>query len=31
MTEATFTFRVDHDLKQEFSSLAKTVDRSGRS
>jgi len=29
MTEATFTFRVDHDLKQEFSSLAKTVDRSG--
>ncbi|MBV6579049.1 hypothetical protein JL978_19265, partial [Acinetobacter baumannii] len=29
MTDATFTFRVDHDLKQEFSRLAKTVDRSG--
>ena len=29
MTEATFTFRVDASLKQEFSSFAKDIDRSG--
>lgn len=29
MTEATFTFRVEESLKQEFSSLAKDIDRSG--
>lgn len=29
MTEATFTFRVDESLKQEFSSFAKDMDRSG--
>jgi predicted transcriptional regulator len=29
MTEATFTFRVDESLKQEFSSFAKDIDRSG--
>lgn len=29
MTEATFTFRVDESLKQDFSSFAKTIDRSG--
>ena len=29
MTEATFTFRVEESLKQEFSSFAKEIDRSG--
>ena len=29
MTEATFTFRVEESLKQEFSSFAKNIDRSG--
>ena len=29
MTEATFTFRVDESLKQEFSNFAKDMDRSG--
>ena len=29
MTEATFTFRVEESLKQEFSSFAKDIDRSG--
>ena len=29
MTEATFTFRVDESLKQEFSNFAKDIDRSG--
>jgi len=29
MTEATFTFRVDEDLKAEFSTAAKARDRSG--
>ena len=29
MTEATFTFRVDESLKQEFSNFAKGIDRSG--
>ena len=29
MAEATFTFRVDESLKQEFSSFAKEIDRSG--
>ena len=29
MTEATFTFRVEESLKQEFSSFAKDMDRSG--
>ena len=29
MTEATFPFRVEESLKQEFSSLAKDIDRSG--
>lgn len=29
MTESTFTFRVDESLKQEFSSFAKDIDRSG--
>jgi len=29
MKEATFTFRVDESLKQEFSSFAKDIDRSG--
>ena len=28
MTEATFTFRVDESLKQEFSNFAKDIDRS---
>lgn len=27
MTESTFTFRVDEDLKAEFTKLAKTKDR----
>ena len=29
MSEATFTFRVDEALKQEFSKAAKSRDRSG--
>ncbi|MDZ7925301.1 MAG: hypothetical protein U5M23_14880 [Marinagarivorans sp.] len=29
MTEATFTFRVDEDLKQEFATAAKLRDRTG--
>ena len=29
MAESTFTFRVDESLKQEFSSFAKDIDRSG--
>ena len=29
MSEATFTFRVDDDLKQEFTRAAKSRDRSG--
>lgn len=29
MSEATFTFRVDESLKEEFSSAAKARDRSG--
>ena len=29
MSEATFTFRVEESLKQEFSSFAKDIDRSG--
>ena len=29
MSEATFTFRVEGSLKQDFSSFAKTIDRSG--
>ena len=29
MSEATFTFRVEEPLKQDFSSFAKTMDRSG--
>ena len=29
MSEATFTFRVDESLKQEFSSAAKARDRTG--
>ena len=29
MSEATFTFRVDESLKQEFSNFAKDIDRSG--
>ena len=29
MSEATFTFRVEESLKQDFSSFAKTLDRSG--
>ena len=29
MSEATFTFRVEESLKQDFSSFAKTMDRSG--
>lgn len=29
MTEATFTFRVDETLKNEFSSVAKARDRTG--
>ena len=29
MTEATFTFRVDESLKQEFANFAKDIDRSG--
>lgn len=29
MTEATFTFRVDEELKSEFSLAAKARDRSG--
>ena len=29
MSEATFTFRVEESLKQDFSSFAKTIDRSG--
>ncbi|WP_151750891.1 CopG family ribbon-helix-helix protein [Acinetobacter bereziniae] len=29
MKESTFTFRVDESLKQEFSSFAKDIDRSG--
>lgn len=29
MTEATFTFRVEESLKQEFSNFAKEIDRSG--
>lgn len=29
MTEATFTFRVDEDLKADFSKAAKDKDRSG--
>ena len=28
MSEATFTFRVEESLKQDFSSFAKTIDRS---
>lgn len=29
MTEATFTFRVDEKLKNQFSTAAKSCDRSG--
>ena len=29
MSEATFTFRVEESLKQDFSSFAKTIGRSG--
>lgn len=29
MTEATFTFRVDEELKSEFAAAAKARDRSG--
>ena len=29
MSEATFTFRVEESLMQDFSSFAKTMDRSG--
>lgn len=29
MSEATFTFRVDEELKNEFSSAAKSRDRTG--
>lgn len=29
MPDATFTFRVDESLKQEFSHSAKNIDRSG--
>ena len=29
MNEATFTFRVDQDLKAEFASVAKSLDRTG--
>ena len=29
MSEATFTCRVEESLKQDFSSFAKTIDRSG--
>ena len=29
MSEATFTFRVEESLKQDFSGFAKTIDRSG--
>lgn len=29
MSEATFTFRVDEDLKSEFAAAAKARDRSG--
>ncbi|CAD84462.1 MULTISPECIES: CopG family ribbon-helix-helix protein [Nitrosomonas] len=29
MSESTFTFRVDEDLKTEFSAAAKDCDRSG--
>ena len=29
MSEATFTFRVEESLKQDFSSFAKSLDRSG--
>ena len=29
MGEATFTFRVEESLKQDFSSFAKSLDRSG--
>ncbi|MBE0507600.1 MAG: hypothetical protein IBX50_12945 [Marinospirillum sp.] len=29
MNEATFTFRVDQQLKAEFASVAKTLDRTG--
>lgn len=29
MSEATFTFRVDADLKQEFATAAKARDRTG--
>ena len=29
MGQATFTFRVDHELKRNFASVAKSLDRSG--
>lgn len=29
MSESTFTFRVDEDLKKEFSAVARSIDRSG--
>lgn len=29
MNEATFTFRVDQQLKAEFATVAKTLDRTG--
>jgi predicted transcriptional regulator len=29
MSQATFTFRVDEDLKNNFATIAKSMDRSG--
>ena len=29
MTESTFTFRVDEDLKKQFAEIAKSKDRTG--
>ena len=29
MSQATFTFRVDNELKKNFASVAKSLDRSG--
>ena len=29
MSQATFTFRVDHELKRNFASVAKSLDRTG--
>ena len=29
MTQATFTFRVEEDLKEDFATIAKSMDRTG--